>query len=257
MYELENYIKYPTECRVDNKITKKQIYETAELKTKDQQTFKDVEKINWIYSLKKNNTNIDSYSDKEVEYSEVEIIEIIMRKKNEKNIDRIADIIHRTIPYPTLLIFHYYEQVRLCVAHQREHKSDYSKITLTDLRITKWINLIDLDVLDEKLFENLKLENLNHTNFYKLYESIVNSIIIYNGSKEVGKEIKIPAEEIRQINNQIYEIDKKIRKYKAELNKETQFNKKVDINMEISKLHQQKIKLIESLKGEYLWKKQH
>ena len=250
MYELEDYLKYPTECRVDNKITKKQIYETAELKTKDQQTFKDVEKIKWLYSLKKNNTNIDTFTDNEKDYTEIEIIEITLRKKQEKNIDRIADIIHRTIPYPTLLIFHYYEQIRLCVAHQREHKSDYSKITLTDLRITKWINLLELDTLDKKLFENLKLENLSHTNFYKLYEDIVNNIIIYNGSKEVGKEIKIPAEEIRQINNQIYEIDKKIRKYKAELNKETQFNKQTEINMEIVKLNKEKKTLQEKLEEE-------
>jgi hypothetical protein len=246
MYELEDYIKYPIECQVNNSIPKNVIYEAANLNSKDKNIFtKNVKKINWLYSLKKSNTNINPYKDTTKEYQEVEIIEIKMKKQEET--DRIADILQRFIPYPTLLIFHFHEQLKLCVAHKREHKSDKSKITITDLRMTKWINLLETDQFDEKLFQKLKLENLNHTNFYKLYCDITDNIIIYNGSKEAEKPLQSTAEEIKEINNQIYEINKKIKTLQTELKKETQFNKQTELNIQLHKLKQEKQKIEEKL----------
>lgn len=246
MYELENYIKYPKECEVNNPIPKTTIYQAADLNSKNQNIFtKNIKKIIWLYSLKKSNTNINQYKDSEKEYLEIEIIEVKMKKMEEE--DRIADILQRFIPYPTLLIFHFHEQLKLCVAHKREHKSDKSKITITDLRMTKWINLLEIDQFDEKLFKQLQLENLNHTDFYKFYSNITDNIIIYNGSKEAGKPLQSTAEEIRIINNQIYEINKKIKALKSELNNETQFNKQTEINIKLHQLKQEKQQIEEKL----------
>ena len=239
MYELENYIKYPKECEVNNPIPKTTIYQAADLNSKDQNIFtKNVKKIIWLYSLKKSNINIDPFENEKIKYNEVEIIEVKMKKLEE--IDRIAFILQTFIPYPILLIFHFHEQLKLCVAHKREHKSDKSKITITDLRMTKWINLLETDTFDEKLFQKLQLENLNHTNFYTLYRDITDNIIIYNGSKEAGKPLQSTAEEIKEVNNQIYEINKKIKTLQTELKKETQFNKQTEINIQLHKLKQEK-----------------
>lgn len=246
MYELEDYINYPQECLVNSKIPKNEIYTQAQLKTRDKNIFtKKIDKIIWLYSLKPDNIRIKPYTDELKEYSEIEIIEILMKKPEET--DRIADIIQRFIPYPTFIIFKYNEQLKLCVAHQREHKSDKEKITLTDLQITNWINLLEPDQFDTKLFENLKLEKLNQTNLYQTYSSIFNNIINYNTSKEVQKEIKIPAKEVKIINDQIYEINKKINHKKQELKKETQFNKQMDINIELHQLKQEKNQLKQKL----------
>jgi len=245
MYELENYISYPNSLE-DSKITKKTIFNNIELKSKDKTLFKKIQRITWLYSLKKSNSNINPYSDEEKEYLEFEVIEIEMRKKEDT--ERISDILQRFIPYPTLLIFHFHEQLQLSVAHQRESQSDSSKITLTEHRMTDWINLIELDDLDEKLFTSLQIENLNKTNFYTLYSDIVNIITLYNGSKQIGKPLTIEASQVKEINNQIYEIDKELRKLKAEIKKETQFNKQTQLNMQIHELKQQKDNLKSQLK---------
>lgn len=254
MYELKNYIKYTKECELKSqktkenlKIPKKAIFEQAKLKTRDKNIFtKKVDKILWLYALKPNNIGIKPYTDEEKEYLEVEVIEVIMKKPDE--IDRIADILQRFISYPTLLIFKYNEQLKLCVAHQRDHKSDKEKITLTDLQITNWINLLELDQFDSKLFENLKLENLDQTNFYLLYSNIFDNIIIYNGSKEVNKELKLSANEIKFINDQLYELDKKISNIKVELKKETQYDLQGELNIQIQDLKIQRNKLLKQLK---------
>lgn len=235
MYELENYIKYPDNCLVGEKIPKKTIYDAAELVSKDKNLFKNVDRIIWIYSLKKSNTNIDSYSNDELVYNEIEVIEVEMSRKVDDT-ERISQILQRFIPYPTLVVFHFNEQLQLSVAHQREHKADSEKITLTEHRMTDWIRLMNLDIFDEKLFDDLKLDNLSKINFYELYSDMVDSVTLYNSSKQVGRILTISASEAKEINNQIYEIDKEMRKLKAAIKKETQFNKQAEINMELHKL---------------------
>ena len=94
----------------------------------------------------------------------------------------------------------------------------------------------ELDIFDEKLFDDLKLDNLSKINFYELYSDMVDSVTLYNSSKQVGRILTISASEAKEINNQIYEIDKEMRKLKAAIKKETQFNKQAEINMELHKL---------------------
>lgn len=246
MYELKNYIKYPDNCLVGEKIPKNTLYEATEMDNKDKNLFTKVNKIIWLYSLKKSNTNIDSYSNSDIVYDEVEVLEVIMDKKIEET-ERISDILQRFIPYPTLIIFHFNEQLQLSVAHQREHKADSEKITLTEHRMTDWIHLMKLDVYDEKLFDDLKLENLSKINFYKLYSDMVDSVTLYNSSKIVSRILTIPASKAKEINNQIYEIDKEMRKLKAAIKKETQFNKQAELNMDLHKLKVKKEELINQL----------
>lgn len=246
MYNLENYIKYPENCFVGEKIPKKTLYDATEMDNKDKNLFTKVNKIIWLYSLKKSNTNIDSYSNSDIVYDEVEVLEIIMDKKIVET-ERISNILQRFIPYPTLIIFRFNEQLQLSVAHQREHKADSEKITLTEHRMTDWIRLMELDIYDEKLFDDLKLENLSKINFYELYSDMVDSVTLYNSSKLVNRILTIPSSKAKEINNQIYEIDKEMRKLKAAIKKETQFNKQAELNMELHKLKVKKEELRDQL----------
>lgn len=64
---------------------------------------KDINKIKWDYSLKKDNINIKPYKDDLREFSEIEFITV--KLKNPDKTNHIAEIIMRTIPYPMVLCF--------------------------------------------------------------------------------------------------------------------------------------------------------
>ena len=56
---IEEYLDYPEECKYGIKIDKKQVFEEAQLKTRDKKTFtKNIEKITWSYYLKPEILNI-------------------------------------------------------------------------------------------------------------------------------------------------------------------------------------------------------
>ena len=243
--KIEEIFKIPPECKVGSYIPKKQIFELADLKSRDKAIFTDnIKKIYWCYSLKEENIRISSFKDKERSYEEVEIIKVILKKDLEiGKIERIADIILRTFPYPMVLIFEIENEILLAISHIKEHKSDFSKITLEGLILTKWIDLSDLDEIDKKLFDSLNVKNLSYSHFYKFYSDIVDNINIYNGSKLVGRDLsvssKLTPDEIKAFQEDIDKMNKEIELKRNQIKKETQFNKQVEINIEIKKIEEE------------------
>lgn len=223
-------LEYPKEAVVDYVIPKKDFYENYEMKTRDKNIFtKDIEQIKWLYSLQKDTINIDPYSDEEKDYEEIEVIQVLLKRKT-NNLERMAEIIHRVMPYPLLLIFRFNNEFLISVAHKRNSKTDSEKVTLTDMRYTPWMNEDFLGEFDSKLLDKLAIDKLDKGNIYKMYSSMVDAVIITNGSREVGRDIMAPVEKIREVNNEIYYINLDIKKLEANLKKETQFNRQMEIN---------------------------
>lgn len=240
---IKNILNIPKECEFDNIIAK----DNFELKARDQKIFtENIERIKLIYSLKEENIRIKPYKDTEREYLEVQVINITLKK--DAKLDRIADIVLRAIPYPIILSFEFKNKVRLFVSHQKESLIDTTKITLEEIISTNWIDPENTDEIDKKLFKSLQIENLNYSNFYKFYNDIVTSLIVYNSSKYVGKDLtNLSIEKIKEIQDEIDIIDNEIAKKRAEIKKETQFNKELEINMKIHNLRLKKEELEKQL----------
>lgn len=252
--KIEEIFNIPKECIVGNYIPKKQFYEFGELKSRDKTIFTDnIKKINWCYSLKDDNVRITPFKDNERNYEEVEIIKAILKKDVAiGKVERIAEIILRTIPYPSVLIFETENKILLAISHKREHKSDSSKTTLEELILTNYINLDNLDKIDKKLFYSLNIKNLSFSHFYRFYSDIVDNINIYNGSKLVERDlsvsVKLSPDEIKDIQEEIATKSKEIELKRNQIKKETQFNKQVEINIEIKGIEKE----IEDLEAK-LW----
>ena len=232
MVLIEELLTIPDECKVNDIIAKDLIFSEGELKSSDKKIFTNyVKQVRWLYSLKKENIGINQYNDDTKEYLEVEIINIVL--KEDKKLARIADIVMRIMPYPIVLVFEFKGKIQLFVSHQSESLVDSSKITLDDVISTNWIVFDEMDEIDGILFKDLQLSNLNYSNFYKFYDSIVQKIIKYNGSKSVGREVNLSVEEIKRVNNKIASLESEINNLRINLKKETQPQLIVEINNKI------------------------
>lgn len=235
--DIEKYLNIPASCSVGNTIFKKLFYDNANLSTKDKNLFVDgVNKITWVYCLKPETINISAYKDAERDYPEIEVIVVDLATNTRVN--RIAEIIMRTIPYPILLIFKFEDKMQLYVAHQKINQNDSSKNTLEEFISTDWLSN------DSSLFPKLNIKNMRFTNYYMLYSDIVDSISIYNLSSIMPVQPVLTGEQARQLTNKIQSLEQEIAFLKSKLKKETQFNQKVELNIEIKKLELQKKQLI-------------
>ena len=236
----EEYLNIPSSCMVGNTIFKKLFYENVDLSTSDKTLFVDgISKITWLYCLKPETINIKPFKDDIRDYPEIEVIEVEVLK--DAKLRRIAEIIMRTIPYPMLLIFKLEDKEQLYVAHQRANQNDSSKNTIEEFISTEWLNN------DSLLFEKLNIKQMRFTNFYALYSDIVDTISIYNVSYIMPSNPVLTGLEARLLSSSIEVLEQEIASLKAKLNKETQFNRKMEINIKIKKLEKEELNIIGGL----------
>ena len=239
--DIYEFLNIPDSCFIGNTIYKKLFYENADLSTSDKSLFTDtISKITWLYCLKSETINIAAYKDEVRDYPEVEVIEVLVHK--DYKLKRIAEIIMRTIPYPMVLIFKLEAKRKLYVAHQRTNQNDSSKNTIEEFIATDWLES------DSALFAKLDIKQMRFTNFYALYSDIVDAISIYNLSAIMTADDNITGAEARELSAQIEDIEQEITSLRAKLKKESQFNRRMELNIEIKRLEQKQMELMNNAK---------
>lgn len=229
-------LNIPSSCAVGNTIFKKHFYDTGDLSTSDKALFTQIEKIVWLYCLKPETINIPPYKDELRDYPEIEFIEVSL--VHDTNLRRIAEIIMRAIPYPLVLSFRLQDQLQLWTAHQRINLNDSSKNTLEEFIFTTWLKPTD------KLFPLLDITKMRFTNYFALYSDFLDTISIYNAQSRANVG-DISGEEARQLTSQIDELEQKLASLRASLKKESQFNRKMELNIRIKQIEATKNNLLQ------------
>ncbi|MCT4594356.1 MAG: DUF4391 domain-containing protein [Anaeromicrobium sp.] len=243
-------LNIPAKCRVGKKIFKKVFYENASFNKKDKEIFtEEIKSIEWLFSLKSDTINIQPYVDGDKEYEEIAIIKVDVISY--KRIKKICEIIQKTIPYPLILIFNREDKILISAALKRVNKADESKNTVEEYFYTDLVDLSSPSDDEEKFLQSLNLNSLSFTNFYNLYMDIINRMNLLNVTK-YGEKYEVVSEEkardIKKISDEIEETDKEIIDLRNKMKKEVGFNKRVELNMKIKQLKEQRKILIEKLK---------
>ncbi|MCI1823136.1 MAG: DUF4391 domain-containing protein [Megasphaera sp.] len=230
----------PLKAAVGKTVFKKQFFKNIAMNCADENLFsRVVDKIIWQYSLKWENCNIQPYTDEEREYPEIEVMEVVLREQYK--IERLAELILRSIPYPVVLIFHYTNVYQLWLATYTKNKADTNKNVLNQLISVAWLQSNDT------LWHHLSLQHLRTTNFYDTYSDMYNIVNCFRAATLVGHEVHVSGEIARVIQTKVVVIDERLAKLRGRLKKETQFNRKVELNMQIRKLCQEKEDILQKL----------
>ncbi|MCD4751966.1 MAG: DUF4391 domain-containing protein [Anaerolineaceae bacterium] len=231
-------IDLPKSCLLGSTIFKKLFLDAGDLSASDKRLLsKHINKVIWQASLKPSNINIQPYQDEVREYGEVEVIEVKLNETSK--VRRIAEIVMRTIPYPILLQLTYEGQIMIVAGHSRLNLSDRSKNTIEEFCFTKWMKPTELTEFQQQFFNQIHSSKLSFANFYRFYDDFVKQMIFLNASRWAdcyldNRDVK----EVKAITDQVERLESQIEKLKSELTKEAQFNRKVELNVEIKRLQQ-------------------
>src|SRR5689334_6819802 len=103
MTRLYTILGIPETCYLGKRVFKKLFDENAVLTASDRKAFTDaIDTIIWQYTLKPSTIQIPAFEDAEREYHEVALLEA--KLKDRAKASRIAEVIHRAIPYPVVLV---------------------------------------------------------------------------------------------------------------------------------------------------------
>jgi hypothetical protein len=239
-------ISFPDSTILGSRVAKKLFLESDSITAADKKLIKDnVKNIYWAYTLKTSTCTIMPYKDDVREYLEIAILEVELVKP--KGYKRIAEIIHRMIPYPLLLGFSDdNDNIALSFAHKRFSQAEKGAYVSEQFYTTEWIKKSTLTEFEKAFIDSLSLDKQKLHNFYTLYCSWQDCFIGYECGKISG-EFKLGDRNRRsEMLDKTRELEQKIAELRSQI-KGIDFNKQVELNTEIKKMQIELKKLSENM----------
>jgi len=229
-----NFFRLPEECYLGKRVFKKLFHENAKLGATDKRAFRDdIDVITWVYTLKPNTIAIAAYEDDQREYHEVAVLQV--DAKTQSRTTRIAQIIHRAIPYPVVAVFAYESACAVSLAHKRFSQAEKGAIVADEFHTTQWFDLTAPTSVEQAFLASLTLVDLPHTHFYALYSALVDRVIALDCARLTGR-YRVEASTKKRDNRRkrlaaCHELEGQIAELKTAIKNEMQFNRKVELNV--------------------------
>lgn len=227
---------YPSTAKVDKIIPKNKLYQRGSANHRIERLFvEQVESIRWAYKLSPQTINL---SDSDT-VREIQIFSIISRVESIDN--EVLQFIDKLIPSPIIFEIVFEDKIKVIATYKRQSQADSQKVVLGKYYATDWQDPTQREDLPivfgiADLYEYFIERLLLATN-----EASPNVVLIPNIETNLSKttrkidsiEEKIAhAEKVALLTKQINELQKRIYK-------EKQFNRQVEMNLQLQMLQKQ------------------
>lgn len=233
---------------IGRKLDKKMFYDKGDLSKEDKRIFIDyIDRIEMSYVLNSSTINIDPFVNDEYYYEAIVYLKVKLKQKDK--IDKISKIINNNIPNPLVIIYEFDKQYSISTAIKRLSKTEKNKTVVEESNTTNWLDISSLSENDKKFIESISLGKIPYTNLFDFYKTINNKIYMFNMSDKIGEyediSDKKTLEESKQISEKIERLEVELKKTLSKMKRESQFNKKMELNVKAVEIN----KKIEKLKG--------
>lgn len=247
--ELISALALPASSRVDQRVPKKILIENGAPTAADKRLLNDaIEEIQWLAALKPNTVGVAEYRDNEREYLEVAVLSINARHAPQGegasaankpvNTTRLAELVHRAVPYPVLLLLAAPQGLLLSLAHKRSAQNDVGKVVLDGEPST--VN-VALDLTAKHPFvQALALTRQPQANLLALYQGWMDCLTALEAAQYTGSFTltETPAHAVtrRSALHRCRDLDLRIASLRTTASKEKQMARQVAANLEIKAL---------------------
>ncbi|MBL8484060.1 MAG: DUF4391 domain-containing protein, partial [Rhodocyclaceae bacterium] len=128
----------PPDSRIDQRVPKKMLVEHGARTAADKRLILDcLDEVRWLAALKPNSVGIAAYRDDAREYLEIALIAANLQgdRSTPARQARLAELIHRAVPYPVVLLAQAGTALELSLAHKRRAHNDTGKVVLDGERL--------------------------------------------------------------------------------------------------------------------------
>lgn len=236
--ELYAALDLPDAARVDKRVYKKVLAERAELRPADKRAIDESARtINCTFTLKPGAIPILPYRDDLREYDEIIVVDVETTDRGAAT--RIAEAIHRAIPYPMLLLQWDDDGASLSAAPKRLHLQDRKRLVFDAVEATAWLDGADRTPAEAAFLNSLALSRLPQTDLYALYTAWTERILALTCatlSTRFDLPPDRPYEDRRAALEACRSLEREITKLLTTLRAEPSFARKLELNVQIKQL---------------------
>jgi Domain of unknown function (DUF4391) len=217
-------LQLPSSTLVNRKIPKNKFYEKLQANHQLKELFtQQVESIVWKHKLSKETIRLEPKDGIE----EIQVFEIHLKQKSySQDILRSMD---KAIPYPILHVLIHEDQVKLAIAYKERNQNDENKFVVRSYHESEW------QPVDELHFEVIQGLDLK-----AVYDNMIRNLL--GTQARLEDDIQSALERQAQIDK----LMKECQRLESKIRSEKQFNRKVELNMELQRKRNEMNQLLEN-----------
>lgn len=181
----------PESCQLRQRVPKKLLLENGAPTVGDKRLVTEaVEDIRWVAAIKPNKVGIPEYRDAVREYLEIAVLVVTLRTAPGRTTrpDRIAELLHRAIPYPVFLMLQEDASTHLSLAHKRWAQNEADKVVLEgdEASVVLTDETPAPEILDAFL-KHLPLERQPRESLFTVYQGWIDCLVALQAALLTGR----------------------------------------------------------------------
>lgn len=227
----------PAQARVDQRVPKKLFLEQGAPTSADKRALQDgIEEVFWIGALKPETIAVPIFRDDTREYLEIAVLSVVLRQAAKAV--RLLELIHRAIPYPLVLVTEQAGTTTVSLAHKRASLGEGGKIVLDGSVSAEPIDADD--TLCQALLSRLAVSQQPSSDLFTVYQGWVDCLLSLSASRLTGTytlpQTRHDAVARQGALDDHARFQREIVGLRGKAAKETQINRRVEINLAIQRL---------------------
>lgn len=200
-----------------------------------------IDEVQWLAALKATTIGVPEFRDATREYLEIAVLRASLRAG--ANANRLAELLHRAIPYPVFLVAQQDNDFSLSLAHIRWSLAQVGEMVLDgNMVISKNLAGVREDIARAFLKE-LSLLVQPRGSLYTLYQGWMDMLLALEAARITGAFRAAASAEDSEARREALlvcaQLDKEINSVQASARKEKQVAKLVSLNLELKQLEAQ------------------
>ena len=250
-------LRLPESCRVDQRVPKKLLLENGAPTAADKRLITEaIEEIQWVAALKPNTIGVPDYRDTLREYLEIAVLAVTVRGiVKPASHSRLAELVHRAVPYPVLLLLIEGQSLTLSLAHKRWAQNEADKVVLDGslISVTVSASLSEVNAADSShpdpaaaaQAENAFIQSLSVTRqpqatLHALYQGWVDCVQALLAARLTGSyQTPTTPEQAaarRQALADCERLEAEVSRLRAQAAKEKQMARQVELNLTLKRV---------------------
>lgn len=231
----------PAGSRVDQRVPKKLLVEHGAPTAADKRRITEgIEEVRWIAALKPTTIGVPPYRDALREYLEIAVLTVLLRDGAKAG--RLAELIHRSVPYPVFLIATHGEHLALSLGHKRWSQGEAGATVLDGELVA--VDLSDDDGFGQAFRSSLVLSRQAGTHLFALYQGWMDKLLALHAARVTGAFVPPDSPEHagarREALREVERLDGEIARLRTVAVKEKQLARQVELNLELKRLERQR-----------------
>jgi hypothetical protein len=229
----------PAAARVNRRVPKTMLVTHGAPTAADKRRITDgIEDVHWVATLKPTTVGVPVYRDHVREYLEIALLSVTLR--GDAGVERLAELIHRAVPYPVCLVAVHADKLTLSLAHKRWSQVEAGAVVLDGESVAVTLMDADGDGSQASFLYALSLARQPRGDLLQLYQGWIDTMITLRAAAVTGQFAPSAsaghAAARRDALRECARCDAEIARLRAAADKERQVPRQVELNLELKRV---------------------